>query len=140
MSYNSQNSALPGVDSLMTSLIDDALFPLHEKITQLDNNALPRDDYDKLVCYRTSAENTLDTLIEGSDSINSLLAKSITNRDNPATQAEVLNTLSMLSSISQLMQSLLMVRDDANYLLDESCKQSVGADVVEIQELKSASA
>jgi len=140
MTHDSQDVTLPDMISLMTGLIDDALYPLHEKISRSDNNVLPKKDYDKLVCYRTSAENGLDTLIEGSASINKLLFKSITNRDNPATQEDVLKTLSMLTSISQIIQSMLMARDDANYLLDESSKQSATADVVDFQELQSASA
>jgi len=140
MTHDSLDASLPDMTSLMTGLIDDALYPVHERISQSNDNPLSQEDHDKLVCYRTSADNALDNLLTGSTGVNSLLIKAMTNRDNPATQEEVLKTLSILSGVSQLMQSLLMVRDDVEYLLEESSNRTKSAEIVEIQALQSASA
>ncbi len=120
MPYEPPNPPLPDIGKLMTGVIDEALISIHERIAQNEDKSLSKDDHDKLVCFKTSADNALDILIEGSAGIGNVLSKAITNPDNPATQEEILKTLSMLSTVSQIIQNLLTVRSDAEYLLNES--------------------
>jgi hypothetical protein len=125
----------------MTGVIDEALIPIHERIAQNEDKSLSKDDYDKLVCYKTSADSALDILVEGSAGISNVLSKAVTNPDNLATQEEMLKTLSMLSAVSQIIQNLLTVRTDAEYLLNESKTPSIScAEVVTMSGFKPSNA